>query len=69
MCKDGEMQVGAWLRMKGIKARTGGVEMTEETPQALGRSEGQTTGLKWAREKFLPLKRGMLRGTAEAVRY
>lgn len=49
MCKDGEMQVGAWLRMKGIKAQTGGVEMMEETPQALGRSEGQTTGLNWAK--------------------
>lgn len=63
--KDGEMQVGLWIKMKEIKAWRGGVEIMEEIHQASELSKVQARGLKWAKEKFFLLKRKMLRGKVE----
>lgn len=65
MFKEGEMQEGSWIKVKGIKAWRGGVEIMEEIHQPLGLLKVQTRGLKWVKGKFLFLKRRMLRGTVE----
>lgn len=62
---DGEMQVGLWIKMKEMKAWRGRVEVMEEVHQASGLLKVQTRGLKWVKEKFLLLKRKMLRGKVE----
>lgn len=51
MFKDGEMQVGSWIKMKGIRAWRGGVEIMEEISPSLRTVENTGKRVKMGKRK------------------